>query len=143
MAITQTVCSSFKSELLAGVHNFTPTTGDVFKIALYTSEATLNDNTVVYTTDNECPATGGYSAGGNVLVSKGVDPSGTTVYIDFDDSSWLNSTITASGALVYNSSKANKAVCVFNFGGTYNTNTKDFTVTFPPSSATTAVLIVN
>lgn len=143
MAITQTVCSSFKSELLAGVHNFTPVTGDVFKIALFTSEATLNGSTVVYATTNECPATGGYSAGGNVLVGTGVAPSGTTVYIDFDDSSWLNSTITASGALIYNSTKANKTVCVLNFGGEYISKNTNFILTFPSPSASTAILILN
>jgi hypothetical protein len=141
--ITQDICASFKSELLTGIHDFTAVTGDVFKIALFTYEATLNSSTGIYTTDNECPATGGYSAGGNILVGQGVTTSGTTVYIDFDDSVWLASTMAAAGALIYNSTKTNKAVCVLNFGGTYTTDNKDFTVTFPSPSAATAVLIIN
>jgi hypothetical protein len=141
--ITQAVCASFKSELLAGVHDFTALTGDIFKIALYTAEATLNSSTVIYSIGNECPSTGGYTAGGNVLVGQGITSSGTTIYIDFDNSIWLASTITASGALIYNSSKAGKAVCVLNFGGDYTSNGTDFTVTFPAPSASSAILIVN
>lgn len=142
MAITQAVCSSFKQELLGGVHNFTASTGDVFKIALYTSSATLDSTTTVYTTSNECPSTGNYTAGGNTLTTAtgSVFISGTTAYIDFDDTTWASSTISAAGALIYNSSKSNKAVLVLSFGGTYSSTSGNFTVQFPAATSSTAVL---
>ena len=141
MAITQAVCSSFKQELLGGVHNFTASTGDVFKIALYTSAATLDSTTTVYSSTNEASGTG-YTAGGNTLTTAtgSVFISGTTAYIDFDDSTWASSTISAAGALIYNSSKSNKAVLVLSFGGTYSSTSGNFTVQFPAATSSTAVL---
>lgn len=141
MAITQAVCSTFKDDLLSGLQNFA-TGGDTFKIALYTSSATLDSTTTAYTTSNEATGTG-YTAGGNTLTSQSVTLSGTTAYIDFADSSWTSSTISAAGALIYNSTNSNKSVCVLNFGGTYSSTNGTFTVQFPAATTTTAILILN
>ena len=111
MAITQALCSSFKVELLKGQHDFTAITGDTFKVALYTSVAELNSSTVLYTAIGEVVGTG-YVAGGNVLTGQSIALSGTTAYVTFDTSEWLNSTITASGALIYNHTQSDKAVAV-------------------------------
>jgi len=144
MAITQAIASSFKQELLAGVHDFSASTGDVFKIALYTSSATLSSATTAYSSTNEVSGTG-YTAGGGTLVNATGSPflSGTAAYIDFDDYTWSGSTISAAGALIYNSSKSNKAVAVLSFGGTFSSTAGDFTVTFPAATSSTAVLIIN
>lgn len=141
MAITQAVCSTFKSDLLSGLQDFA-TGGDTFKIALYTSSATLDSTTTTYTTSNETTGTG-YTAGGLTLTSQSVTLSGTTAYIDFADASWTSSTISAAGALIYNSTNSNKAVCVLNFGGTYSSTNGTFTVQFPAATTTTAILILN
>ncbi len=138
MAITQALCSSFKSELLSGVHDFA-VGGDVFKIALYTSAANLNSSTTAYTTSGEITGTG-YTAGGKVLTNSGVTLSGTTAYISFSDLAWTAATFEAAGALLYNSSKSNKAVAVFNFGQTYSVSSGVFNLVFPPASSTTAVV---
>jgi len=143
MAITQAIASTFKSELLGGLQNFTASTGNTFKIALYTSSATLNSSTTAYTTSGECPSTGNYTAGGNTLTSQSITLSGTTAYIDFADSTWASSTISAAGALIYNSTNSNKAVCVLDFGGTFTSTNGAFTVVFPAPTTTTAVLILN
>ena len=143
MAITQAVCSSFKSELLQAVHNFAAAGGNTFKIALYTSSATLDSSTTVYTTSNECPSTGNYTAGGNTLTGQSVTLSGTTAFIDFDDSTWASSTISAAGALIYNSSASNKAVLVLSFGGTYSSTNGNFTIQFPAATSSTAVLTLS
>ena len=143
MAITQAITSTFKSELLGGLQNFTASTGNTFKIALYTSAATLNSSTTAYTTSGECPSTGNYTAGGNTLTSQSITLSGTTAYIDFADSTWASSTISAAGALIYNSTNSNKAVCVLDFGGTFTSTNGAFTVVFPAPTTTTAVLILN
>jgi hypothetical protein len=138
MAITQALCASFKSELLSGVHNFA-VGGDVFKIALYTSAASLNSATTVYATSGEITGAG-YTAGGKTLTSLGITLSGTTAYIDFSDLAWTAATFSAAGALIYNSSKSNKAVAVFNFGQTYSVAAGVFNLAFPQPSATTAVI---
>lgn len=143
MAITQAIASTFKSELLGGLQNFTASTGNTFKIALYTSAATLNSSTTAYTTSGECPSTGNYTAGGNTLTSQSITLSGTTAYIDFADSTWASSTISAAGALIYNSTNSNKAVCILDFGGTFTSTNGAFTVVFPAPTTTTAVLILN
>jgi hypothetical protein len=143
MAITQAIASTFKSELLGGLQNFTASTGNTFKIALYTSSATLNSSTTAYTTSGECPSTGNYTAGGNTLTSQSITLSGTTAYIDFADSTWASSTISAAGALIYNSTNSNKAVCILDFGGTFTSTNGAFTVVFPAPTTTTAVLILN
>lgn len=144
MAITQAICSSFKQELLAAVHDFSASTGDTFKIALYTSSATLDSSTTVYTTSDEVVGAG-YTAGGGTLVNATGSPflSGTTAFIDFDDYTWTTATISAAGALIYNSSKSNKAVAVLNFGGTYSSTAGSFTISFPAATSSTAVLILS
>ena len=143
MAITQAIASTFKSELLGGLQNFTASTGNTFKIALYTSAATLDSSTTAYTTSGECPSTGNYTAGGNTLTSQSITLSGTTAYIDFADSTWASSTISAAGALIYNSTNSDKAVCILDFGGTFTSTNGAFTVVFPAPTTTTAVLILN
>lgn len=139
MAITQALCASFKSELLAGTHNFSAAGGDTFKLALYTSAASLNSATTAYTTTGEVVGTG-YTAGGKTLTNLGIVLSGATAYIDFNDLAWLSATFTAAGALIYNSSKANKAVAVFNFGQSYSVASGAFNLAFPAPSASTAVI---
>ena len=117
MAISQAMCTSFKVEILDGIHAFgttvtrASTTADTFKIALYTSSATLDASTTAYTTSNEVASTGGYSAGGNTLtVSQVPTSTSTTAWLDFADSTWAASTITANGALIYNSSQSDKEI---------------------------------
>lgn len=134
MAIVQTQCTSFKEQLLKAVHDFST---DTFKLALYTSAASLGASTTVYTTTGEVVAAG-YTAGGNTLTGVSVSTSGTTAYVDFADTTWTTST-TARGALIYNSSKADKAVAVLDFG-TDKTSTNTFTVQMPPNSATDALI---
>lgn len=142
MALTQAVCSSFKKELLEGVHNFSDVGGDVFKLALYTGGATLDASTTVYTTSGEITGVG-YTAGGVALTNVGVSVSGTVAYLDFDDATWTSATLSAAGGLIYNSSQGNKAVAVLNFGGTYSSTSGDFTVSFPAATSSTAVIILN
>ena len=132
--------TSFKIQLLNGVQNFSANT---FKIALYTSSATLDANTTAYTTSNEVAATGNYTTGGNVL-SVSTTPtnggSGTTAFIDFADTTWSAATITARGALIYNSSQSNSAVAVLDFGSDKTSTDGDFTVQFPAATNTTAII---
>ena len=138
MAITQTTCTSFKVELLTGTHDFN---SDTFKIALYTGAATLGTDTTAYSTSNEI-STLGYTAGGNILtVSTTPTSSGTTAYISFANTSW-SSALTARGALIYNSSKSNKAVAVLDFGAD-KTSSGTFTVTFPTADATSAIIRIS
>lgn len=136
MAITQSMCSSFKQQLLLGEHDLDT---DVIKIALYTSAATLDASTTAYTTSNEVVGTG-YTAGGNTLSGATVSLTGTTAFVDFADTTWSNATITARGALIYNSSKANKAIAVLDFGGDKTSTAGDFTVVFPANDATNAIV---
>jgi len=140
--ITQALASSFKSELLQGIHNFAASGGDTFKIALYTSSANLDSATTVYTTSGESSGTG-YTAGGEDLTNVGVSLSGTTAYLDFDDVTWSAATISAAGALIYNSSQGNKAVAILSFGATYSSTNGNFTVTMPAATSTTAIIILN
>lgn len=139
MAITQAMCTSFKVELLQGVHNFTTSTGDTFKIALYTSSATLGASTTVYTTTNEVSGTG-YTAGGNTLTNVTPTSSGTTAFTDFDDTTWSTATITARGALIYNSTESNKAVAVLDFGSDKTSTAGNFTIVFPTADASNAII---
>ena len=147
MAISQAMCTSFKVELLDGIHAFgttvvrAATTADTFKIALYTSSATLGAGTTAYTTSNECPSTGNYSAGGNTLtVSQVPTSTGTTAFLDFADTTWSNATITANGALIYNSTQSNKAVAVLAFGGDKTSTAGDFTIIFPTADSSNAII---
>jgi hypothetical protein len=138
MAITQAMATSFKVQLLNGQQNFS---ADTFKLALYTSSATLNENTTAYTSSNEVPSTGNYSAGGNTLtVSVTPTNSGNVAYISFSNTSWLNATITANGALIYNSSQSNAAVCVLAFGGDKTSTNGTFAVNFPTADASNAII---
>lgn len=139
MAITQAMCTSFKQEILVATHDFTNATGDVFKIALYTSSATLDATTTVYSPTNEVAGTG-YSAGGLALTNVTPTSSGTTAYVDFSDAVWSTATITARGALIYNSTKANKAVAVLDFGTDKTSTAGDFTVSFPAFDASNAIV---
>ena len=140
MAITQGETTSFRIEILQGTHDFDT---DTFKMALYTSSATLNNSTTAYSATNEVTGTG-YTAGGQAVTMTGpaTDATGDTrtVYIDFDDVVWSDSTITARGALLYNSSKSNKAVAVFDFGSDRSSDGGPFRVSPPAPAATTAVL---
>jgi hypothetical protein len=137
MAISQAMCSTYKSELMGATHDMDT---DVFKIALYTSAATLSAATTVYSGTDEVAATGGYTTGGNTLTGAAITLSGTTAYVDFNDSVWTTSTITARGALIYNSSKGNKAVGVLDFGSDKSSTSGDFTVVMPTADATNALL---
>jgi formylmethanofuran:tetrahydromethanopterin formyltransferase len=139
------MCTSFKKELMFGAHDFAAA-GDTFKMALYTSSATLDASTTAYSATNEVSGTG-YSAGGQALTS--VDPatSGTTAYGDFDDETWSTATITARGALIYNStpnttsiSLTNPSVVVLDFGSDKTSTAGDFTVVFPTADASTAII---
>lgn len=138
MAITQAMCTSFKSEALQGVHDFTT---DTFKIALYTSSATLSAATTAYSATNEVSGTG-YTAGGETLTVTGgsVSTSGTTAYVDFSDVTWSTATITARGALIYNSSQANKAVAVLDFGADKTSTAGDFVIAMPTADASNAII---
>ena len=137
MAITTAMCSSFKEELLKGVHDFE---NDTFKMALYTSSATLDASTTAYTVTNEVSGTG-YTAGGQALDSPTVTLSGTTAFVDFADETWTTATITARGALIYNSTAAgNPAVAVFDFGADKTSAAGDFVVQFPTADASNAVI---
>lgn len=136
MAITQAMCSSFKQQILLAEHDMDT---DVLKIALYTSLATLSAATTVYSTSDEVVGAG-YTAGGNTLTSPTVSLTGTTAFVDFADTSWTTATITARGALIYNSSKANKAVAVLDFGSDKTSTAGTFTVQFPANNATDAVV---
>jgi len=149
MAITQAMATSFKVEMLDGFHNFgvgvirASTAADVFKIALYTSSATLSATTTVYTTSGEVASTGGYTAGGNTLTIAQVPTSTTTIaWLDFADSVWAASTITANGAMIYNSSQGNKCVAVLAFGSDKSSSVGDFTIIFPTADSTSAILRV-
>jgi len=139
MAISQAMCTSFKVELLTATHNFTASTGDVFKIALYTSSASLDATTTAYTTSNEVVGTG-YTAGGNTLTNITPTSSGTTALTDFADTTWSTATITARGAMIYNSSKSNKAVCILDFGSDKTSTAGNFTIVFPVPDASNAII---
>ena len=139
MAITQALCTSFKQELMEGVHDFTSHT---FKIALYPSSATLSAATTAYSAPNEVSGTG-YTAGGETLTVTGgaVSISGTTAFIDFSDVSWASATITARGALLYNDTVAgDPAVAVLDFGADKTATSGTFTVQFPTADASNAIV---
>lgn len=139
MAITQAMCTTFKQELMQALHNFDSAGGDTFKIALYTSSATLDASTTAYTTSNEVTGTG-YTAGGNTLTNVTPNYSGTTAYTDFADTTWSSASITARGALIYNSTNSNRAVCVLDFGADKTSTAGDFTIIFPTADASNAII---
>ena len=146
MAITQAMATSFKVEILDGIHAFGPTVvrastaADTFYIALYTSAATLDATTTVYTTSNEVVGTG-YTAGGNALAVSVVPvSSGTTAYLSFTNSSWSTATITARGAMIYNATQGNKCVAVLDFGADKTSTAGTFTIVFPTAAPGTAII---
>lgn len=140
MAITQAFCNSFKTELLA----MTPhTAADVYKIALYTSLATLSKATTAYTATNEVANGGGYTTGGATLSGFTAALDTDTAYLDWStDPTWAAATITARGALIYNSSRTNKALCVLDFGLDVISTNGTFTVQLPGAAAATALIRV-
>lgn len=141
MAITQAMCTSFKVGILDGEFDFGTGTSQTFKIALYTSSATLSAATTAYTTSNEVSGTG-YSAGGQALtISQVPTSSGTTAFIDFSDVTWTTATITARGALIYLANgTTNPAVAVLDFGGDKTSTAGNFTIQFPVADASNAIL---
>jgi len=139
MAISQSMCTSFKKELLTGTHNFS-SGGNTFKIALYTSSATLGASTTAYSSTNEVSGTG-YTATGNTLTNVTPTTSSTTAYTDFADTTWSSATITANGALIYNDTAAgDPAVAVLAFGGDKTSTNGDFTIQFPTADASNAII---
>lgn len=139
MAITQAVATSFKQELMVGTHNFTLSTGNTFKIALYTSSATMSASTTAYSATNEVSGTN-YTAAGNTLTNVTPTTSGTTAFTDFADTTWSTATITARGALIYNSSASNKATVVLDFGADKTSTAGDFTIVFPAADSSNAII---
>jgi len=141
MAITQTLCTSFKKELLEAVHNFTSHT---FNIALYTSSATLGASTTAYSVGDVGQVTNGngYTTGGKALtvVGSSVSTSGTTAFVDFNNVSWTSASFTARGALIYNASVSNKAVAVLDFGGDKTVTNNTFEIQFPTADALSAII---
>ena len=142
MAIVSAICTSFKQEILVATHDFTATTGDTFKLALYTSSATLGASTTVYSSLNETTNDAGaaYVAGGQDLTSVTPTTSGTTAFCDFDNISWTSASFTANGCLIYNSSKSNKAVCAIAFGSDKTATNGTFTIQFPTADASNAII---
>lgn len=137
--ISTSMTTSFKSGLMSGLHNFDNPGGNTFKIALYTSSATLGASTTVYSTTDEVSGTG-YTAGGNTLTSVSPTTSGTTAYVDFADTTWSNSTITANGALIYNANSSNASVITLAFGSDKSSSNGDFVIVFPTANATDAII---
>ena len=142
MAITSAICTSFKVELLKGVHNFTATTGNTFKIALYDSDATLGAGTTAFSTSEEITNTSGtaYTSGGATLTSVTPVASSTTALCDFADVSFSSATFTANGALIYNSSATNAAVAAIAFGSDKTATNGTFTIQFPAADASYAII---
>jgi hypothetical protein len=147
MAITQAMCTSFKVNLLTGKNAFGTsvtrgsTAADTFKIALYTSSANLDSTTTAYTTSNEVASTGNYSAGGNTLtVSQAPTSTSTTAWLDFADTTWSSASITANGALIYNSTQSDASVAVLAFGGDKTSTAGDFTIVFPAADSSNAII---
>jgi hypothetical protein len=148
MSILQTATTSFKVQLMQGLHNFGPTSPDTFKIALYTAAADLGTGTTVYTTTNEVVSSG-YTAGGNVLVVSTTPTSGTnsanipTAFISFATTTWTNVTFTCRGALIYNSTQGNRSVAVLDFGSDKTVSNDNFQITFPSADANSAIVRIS
>jgi hypothetical protein len=146
MAITQAMATSFKVQILEGVHDFRASGGDTFYMALYTSSATLDASTTAYTATGEASGTG-YTAGGQALTNVNPSSSGTTAFTDFADETWSTATITARGAMIYNSTPGhtytNPAVCILDFGGDKTSTAGDFTVIFPAADASNAIIRIS
>ena len=142
MAITQAVANSFKKELLDGVHDL-GSGGDAFKLALYTSQATINAATTSFTTGNEVSASGQYVSGGSQLQSQQTSVASGVAIVDFADLSFTGVTLTARGALIYNNTDANKAVCALDFGGDKTATAGTFTIQFPAFTTSAAILRIS
>ena len=142
MAITSAICTSFKQEILVGTHNFTATSGDTFKIALYTSSATLGAGTTAYSTSNEITNSSGtaYTAGGATLNKCYTNYFWNNCFCDFADVSYTSASFTANGALIYNDDQSDKAVAVIAFGGDKTVSSGTFTIQFPTADATNAII---
>jgi hypothetical protein len=135
------MCTSFKKELLQGVHNFTASTGNSFKLALYTNSASFTAATTAYTATNEVGASGSYSAGGGTLTNVTPTTSGTTAFTDFSDLTFTSATITARGALIYNDTAAgDPSVVVLDFGSDKTSTAGDFQIVFPTADASNAII---
>ena len=139
MAITSTLTTSFKKELLEAKHNFLASGGNSFKLALYTSSATMTAATTAYVTTNEATGTN-YTAGGSALTNVNPSSSGTTGFTDFADLTFGTATITARGCMIYNDTNADRAVAVFDFGGDKTSTAGSFTISFPTADASNAVI---
>jgi len=145
MAITtNAICDSFKKELLQGKHDF-DTSSDTYKLAMFTNSATLGKSTTNYTTSNEVSSPSGYTAGGKALVNQGVKVSSSVAITDFADLSFVGVTLTARGALIYNTttdggSGTTDAVAVLDFGGDKTATSGTFTVQFPAFTTSAAIL---
>ena len=142
MAITSAICTSFKQELLVGTHNFTATSGNTFKIALFTSSASLGAGTTAYSTSNEITNSSGtaYTAGGATLTSVTPTTDGTTAVCDFADVSFSSASFTANGCLIYNDSQSDKACAVVAFGSDKTVTSVTFTIQFPTADASNAII---
>jgi len=135
------MCTSFKVELMRGVHNFTTTTGNTFKLALYNNSASFTAATTAYTATNEVAASGSYAAGGGALTNVTPTSTSTTAFTDFADLSFTSATITAFGAMIYNDTAAgDPSVCILDFGGAMASSSGTFTIIFPTADVTNAIL---
>ena len=139
MAITSTLTTSFKVELLTGTHNFTNSSGNSFKLALYTSSATLGATTTAFTTTGQASGTN-YTSGGAALTNVTPSSTGTTAVTDFNDLTFSTATITAIGCMIYNDTNGDKSVATIDFGGDKTSTAGDFTVVFPAKAASTAII---
>jgi hypothetical protein len=139
MAITQAMATSFKKELMEGKHNFLASGGNSFKLALYTSSATMGAATTAFTTTNQAAGTN-YTSGGNALTNINPSSSGTTAFTDFADLTFGTATITARGCMIYNDTNADRNVAVFDFGGDKTSTAGSFTITFPTADASNAII---
>ena len=142
MAISSAICNSFKQEILVGTHNFTASSGNAFKLALYQSDASLGASTTAYSTSEEITNTSGsaYTAGGKAIVSVTPVLDGSTAVCDFADISFTSASFTANGCLIYNDTQSDKAVCVVAFGGDKTVSSGTFTIQFPAAAASTAIV---
>jgi len=143
MAITQAIANSFKKQLLEGDHDFKQSGGDKFKLSLYTAGATLTSATTSYTTSNEVSPSGQYTAGGGALVNAGTSITAGVARADFDNLSFTGVTLTARGALIYNTSLTNAAVAVLDFGSDKTATSGTFTIQFPAPTSTAAILRIS
>ena len=135
------MCTSFKKELLTGTHNFTNSSGNTFKLALYTNSASFNASTTAYTATNEVSNSGSYSAGGGALTNVTPTSSGTTALTDFADLEFTSATITARGALIYNdTASGDPTVAVLDFGADKTSTSGTFTIQFPTADASNAII---